>query len=106
MRKLNSKKEQEKKQRRNQIIIGIVLVIVMFGSVFGLVTMNMDNSNLDNPNVNYRGYEFVSQGSYWYLNIGDRDYFFQYNPYEIQESFNFNSTLLPLASSGVIASGL
>ena len=37
MRKILSKSEQEKKRKRNSIIIGVILMIVMFGSVFGIV---------------------------------------------------------------------
>jgi hypothetical protein len=98
MRKISSKKEEEKKRQRNQIIIGIILVVVMFGSVFGLVTMNFDNSGNEDA-INYNGYEFVNQGSYWYTNINDKPYAFQYNPYQIQESFNLTTQdLKPLNS--------
>src|SRR3989338_5851615 len=37
IRKILSKSEQEKKRKRNSIIIGVILMIVMFGSVFGVV---------------------------------------------------------------------
>jgi hypothetical protein len=87
MRKLSNKKEEQKRKQRNQIIIGVILVVVMFGSVFGLATMNFDNENNDNS-VNYNGYEFYGQNNYWYLGIGERDFVFQYNPYQIQDSFN------------------
>ncbi len=91
MRKLSSKKEEAKKRKRNQIIIGVILVVVMFGSVFGLATLNFDNPDESNANINYEGYEFINQGSYWYLTIGGEEYGFQYNPYQIQESFNLTT---------------
>jgi hypothetical protein len=98
MRKLSSKKQEEKKRQKNQIIIGIILVVVMFGSVFGLATMNFDNSDNENT-INYNGYEFINQGSYWYLTIGEKDYFFQYNPYQTQESFNLTTESLKSLNS-------
>lgn len=87
MRKISSKKEEKKKRQRNQIIIGVILVVVMFGSVFGLATMNFDNPESENT-ISYNGYEFVNQGAYWYTSINNKDYAFQYNPYQIQETFN------------------
>ncbi len=88
MRKLTSKKQHEKKQKRNQIIIGVILVVVMFGSVFGIITMNVDNSEPSGNVVEYNDYEFINQGTMWYLTIGERDFAFQYNPYQVQEEFN------------------
>ena len=98
MRSLKSKKEEAKKRKRNQIIIGITLVIVMFGSVFGLVTLGFDNSDTENE-INYKGYEFVNQGNYWYLTLGDKEYMFQYNPFQVEESFNLTTENLKYLSA-------
>ena len=77
MRKLQSKKQEAKKRQRNQIIIGGILVVVMFGSIFGLATMNFNNPEDNGNTVKYNGYEFTNQGSYWNLTLGGKDYFFQ-----------------------------
>ena len=90
MRRLKSKKKEAKKRQRNQIIIGVILVVVMFGSVFGLATLSFDNQEEGNG-INYNGYEFVGSGSSWYLNLGDKEYYFQYNPFQIEESFNLTT---------------
>jgi hypothetical protein len=99
MRKLGSKKQEAKKKQRNQIIIGAILVVVMFGSVFGLVTMNFNNPENNGNQVTYNGYDFTNQGPYWYLTIGGKDYFFQYNPFQIQESFNLTTENLKYLSA-------
>ena len=91
MRKLQSKKQEAKKRQRNQIIIGAILVIVMFGSIFGLAKINFDNPEDNGNQVNYNGHGFTNQGSYWYITVGNNDYFFKYNPFQIQESFNLTT---------------
>jgi hypothetical protein len=98
MRRLKSKKEEAQKRKRNQIIIGVILVVVMFGSVFGLATMNFDNQENGNE-IDYNGNEFVNQGTYWYLTMGGREFVFQYNPYQIEESFNLTTEGLKYLNS-------
>ena len=49
--------------------------------------------------MKYNGYEFTNQGSYWYLTLGGKDYFFQYNPFQIQESFNLTTENLKYLSA-------
>ncbi|MBT4376439.1 hypothetical protein HOD29_03625 [archaeon] len=82
MRRIISRKDELKKKKRNQWILGVVLVIVMFGSVFGIVANSFGKK--DSDEVKYNGYSFVPQSGYWSLNLGDFNFFFKNNPLETQ----------------------
>ena len=84
MRKIVSKQEEGKKQKRNQLIIGIILIIVMFGSTFGIIVNSFGKEN-SNTKVKYNGLEFTKQNERWFVNIGDFQFSFKYNPYEVEE---------------------
>ncbi len=84
MRSLKTKGSEAKRQKKNQIIIGVILIIVMFGSVFAVIVGSFGSQ--ENPNkIDYNGFEFVRQSNFWILEIGDFDFIFKYNPNEIQE---------------------
>jgi len=84
MKRIKSKRREAKKQKRNQIIIGSILIFVMFGSVFGILAGSFGKE--DTTKINYNGYEFVNQNSLWFVNIGNFNFAFRYNPYEVEES--------------------
>ena len=83
MKRLKSKGSEAKKQKRNQVIIGVILIIVMFGSVFAVIVGSFGNK--ESSKVDYNGFEFFKQSNFWILEIGDFDFIFKYNPNEIQE---------------------
>ena len=84
MRKIISKEEIAKKRERNQLIIGGILIFVMLFSTFGY-SFYRENNNQSNINkkINYKGFEFVKQGDYWYLNNNNFEFVFKYNPKEV-----------------------
>ncbi len=90
MRKIGSKHDEEKKHKRNQLIIGVILILVMFGSVFGIIVGSFGKE--DNTKTEYNGFEFTKQNERWLLNIGDFQFVFRYNPYEVEE-IEANSSL-------------
>lgn len=83
MKPLKSKSSEAKKRKRNNIIIGFVLIIVMFGSVFGVIINSFGNSG--KSAVKYKGFKFTSENGRWKLNLGNYDFSFIYNPVEIEE---------------------
>lgn len=85
MRRIKSKHEQEKKQKKNQLIIGIILIFVMFGSVFGIIVNSFGKKNQKN-NLNYNGYEFIYQEGYWYTSLGNLNLVFKYHPNQTKDS--------------------
>ena len=58
MRKIITKKDEEKKNKRNQIILGIILVVVMFVSVFGILVSTFNNGQKETK-LTYRGHELT-----------------------------------------------
>ncbi|MDA3836267.1 MAG: hypothetical protein PF542_01455 [Nanoarchaeota archaeon] len=94
MRKLMSKKDEAKKQKRNQYILGIILVVVMFGSVFGVIagSFNSDNKTTQEK-ITYKGLAFDQQGSFYTLSIGERIFYFSEDPRELDSlNYDFNMT--------------
>jgi hypothetical protein len=92
MRKILSKKEEEKRTRRNQWIIGGVLVLIMVASALGYAFGREQESN---EKIIYNGFEFQKKSGLWNVNIGNFQFYFMYNPKEIDK---INSVLNPLSS--------
>ena len=87
MRKIISKSEQEKKRKRNLMVIGIILIFVMFGSVFGVVIGSLGQGN-SNKKMEYNGYEFFNENGLWKVSIGDADFIFKHYPTETKNITN------------------
>ena len=79
MRKIISKQNKEK---RNQIIVGVVLIFVMFGSVFGVIVGSFGQKD-NKQKVNYNGFEFVKQNDFWFTDNGNLNFVFKYNPEQV-----------------------
>ena len=92
MRKIISKHEEGKKRKRNQLILGVFLIFVMFGSVLGFVIPFGTNGGAiqgegQTPTlntINYNGFEFTEQNGFWILNLNDNNFVFRYNPNQIE----------------------
>lgn len=96
IKKLTTKQDLKRKQKRNQYILGIVLVIVMFGSVFGVIVGSF-NAKKDTEKIVYNGYEFIDQNGYFLLDLGEIEFYFKENPNEIaltQKTVNISKTLV------------
>ncbi|MCK5624697.1 hypothetical protein KAI04_02555 [Candidatus Pacearchaeota archaeon] len=84
MKRLKAKSSEAKKQKKNQIIIGVILIIVMFGSVFGVIVGSFGaEKSIDK--IKYNGFEFIKQSNFWVLELGNFNFIFTYNPNEVQE---------------------
>ena len=89
MRRITSKYQENKRRKRNQLIIGSVLIFVMFSSVLGFAFSIFSFSGGDNINsndinsVNYNGFEFKEQNSFWILNKNNINFIFRNNPHEV-----------------------
>lgn len=78
-RRLTSKKDLERKHKRNQWILGVVLVVVMFGSVFGIVVNSFGNDG-ESTEIEYNGYTFFVEGNYFTLILGESKFYFSNGP--------------------------
>ena len=85
MRKLGSRRKEEKKQKRKQLIVGLVLTSILFVSIFGYALGRGRNSENKENKVIYNGYEFVERNGFWFTEIGNFEFSFRYNPNEIKQ---------------------
>ena len=79
MRKITSKQDKEK---RKQMVVGIVLIFVMFGSVFGVIVGSLGQKDSEQK-VNYNGFEFIWQNDFWFTSQGNLNFVFKYNPKQV-----------------------
>lgn len=82
MKKLISKSEYEKRRKRNSMIIGIILIIVMFGSVFGIIVGSFGQDSAKKNKVEYGGYKFFNENGLWKVSVGEINFILQYFPTE------------------------
>lgn len=87
MRRIISKQEEAKKRRINQFIIGGILILVMVMSTIGY-SFNRDEEKVEK--INYHGFTFTKQEGFWVLDMNKLQFFFKYNPNEVEE---INTTL-------------
>jgi hypothetical protein len=83
MRKIVSKKQEDKKRKRNQLAVGGVLILIMFMSVLGY-SIGKDQNN-SNEKVTYNGFNFIKEDNLWILNKDNFKFYFQYNPNEVEK---------------------
>jgi len=83
IRKLESKKDQDKKRKRNNFILSLVLIVVLFGSIFGTFLNLFGNNSEDSTQLSYRGIPMSQQGNLFVLALGDRAFYFTTNPNEV-----------------------
>ena len=113
MKGILSKHDSEKKAKRNRMILGLILVFIMFFSIAEysfLSNQNQANNAQNQTNaVNYNGFQFSEQNSYWILNKDGNDFIFSYNPNEIPRITsivnpleNYNGKTLYLISNNSI----
>ncbi|MCK4553167.1 hypothetical protein KAT80_03105 [Candidatus Pacearchaeota archaeon] len=84
MKKIRTKYSEAKKQKRNQMIVGVILVFVMFGSVFGVIVGSFGQDKED-KNIEYNGIEFVEQNGFWFASKGNLNFVFRNNPKQVKK---------------------
>ena len=94
MRKIISKEAEEKKRKKNQLLIGIVLIVVMVFSVLGYSLSSFGNTS-SSSTISYNGFKFTQTSNVWNLNTGGHAFSFNYNPYQTEK---INSALNLLSS--------
>ena len=91
MKKIRTKSSEAKRQKRNQIIVGIILIFVMFGSVFAVIVGSFGKDK-DSKNIEYNGIEFVEQNNFWFASKDNFNFVFKNNPKQVEEiDSNINS---------------
>lgn len=84
-RKLQAKHIEEKKNKRNQRWLGIALIFIMFGSVFGVVVAFFSSQDsIQNEQEIYMGYDLTSQGGFYVLTTGVKNIYLATNPNDLE----------------------
>jgi len=89
MRKIHSKDQESKRKKRNQLLIVIVMVFVLFGSVFGIIVNSFDNTNTSDK-IKYNSISFTSSGGFWVTSVNNMNLGFTYNPVETENLSYYN----------------
>jgi len=92
MRRIGSKRKEEKKQKRNQLFVGVVLALILFLSIFGY---SFGGKDAESNKIIYNGYEFVEKDGFWFTEIDGLEFSFRYNPNETEK---IDSDLNPLSN--------
>ena len=82
MRKIVSKSEEKSKRKRNQIIVGLILVLIMFMSVVGYSFQGSSEEKTDA--FVYGNFKFVKVGDYWKTTFENYELIFSYSPKEVE----------------------
>jgi len=85
MRKITTKSSEAKRKKRNQIIIGVVLVFVIFGSVFGVIVNSFGKDKNSSKKINYNGLEFLEQNGFWFTDTEGMNFVFKYSPEQTKD---------------------
>lgn len=84
MRRIETKEQKDKKIRRNQIIIGVILILLMVLSTAGYAVFNRDPNQISGK-FKYNNFEFKNENGYWTTNINDLNYYFLYTPNDVNK---------------------
>jgi hypothetical protein len=91
MRKIVSKEEASKKQKRNNLILAGFLILIMMGSVFGIIVGSLGGNSYETEKITYNGYGFTNSNGLWATKIGEYNFAFIYNPEQVEKiSSNVN----------------
>jgi hypothetical protein len=89
MRKINSSQDKIRKQKRNQIIFGILLVIIMVFSTLGYAFGGGESSEEEGvERIDYNGKYFFEYGSAW-ISEEEPRIFLTNNPQNVSQEFFF-----------------
>lgn len=83
MRKIITKEEQAKKTKRNQLLVGIVLIVLMVLSTAGYALTNYEKTGTVKE-VDYNGIRFIKESDYWVFNLNGYEFQTKYNPEEVK----------------------
>jgi hypothetical protein len=83
MKKLLTKKQQQKRDHRNQLIVGILLISLMLFSTVGYALGGKGTED-KNSKVEYKDITFTKNSGYWSFNYQGTNFNTLYNPTELQ----------------------
>ncbi|MBS3075651.1 hypothetical protein J4429_04295 [Candidatus Pacearchaeota archaeon] len=84
IKNIMTREEQAKKTKRNQLIIGILLILLMAMSTVGYALSTRENKDNVNNKFRYNGIDFIKNSEYWYFNSNGQEFATRYNPKETE----------------------
>lgn len=92
-------REVEAKQSilKNKRFWGVIIILIMLGSVLAFGFFNVDNSDVSSKKVEYNGYKFINKGQGWITTYNGQEVAFAFKPDEIVDikienfGFGFNN---------------
>lgn len=84
LRKIKSKKEKKDNTKRNQLISGIILVVLMGLSTLGYALMNRDSDSGQINSIKYGGLTYTNTNGIWVTEINGREFYFYNLPQELE----------------------
>jgi len=77
-------------------VLGLVMTVVMFGSVFTFIFFGFQSGGRASGVIDYNGFELVNRGSYWSTTIDGREALFTYIPSDLGFIFINNDVISKL----------
>ena len=84
MKKIITRAEREKIKKRNQLLMGVILVILMVFSTIGFALSGRTNSQ-ESEVMEYKNIKFIREGGYWRFNYNNKEFISRYNPVEVKD---------------------
>jgi hypothetical protein len=88
MRKIITKESEAKRRKRNQLIIGIILVVVMGLSTIGYSLSGVSKTGDSSSSIIYNNIQFTKTSGLWYAKPNELTFSFTYNPNEVEKTSN------------------
>ena len=83
MKRIETESEREKRKHRNNLIVGIVLIVLIGFSSLGYAIMSKTESQVTKP-VKYGNLEFTMSNDMWVSVINSKAYYFSNLPEEVE----------------------
>jgi hypothetical protein len=83
MRKIETQTDKDKKKKRNNLIVGLIMVVLIGLSSLGYAIMSRTDSTSTQP-VKYGNLEFVKNNDMWITTINSKVYYFYNLPTDVE----------------------
>ncbi len=84
---INNQAEEKPKQNilKNKALWGLIIIVLMFGSVISFGFFNKNNNATNTNKVEYNGYTFTNNGKGWITDYKGQQVAFGYTPNEVTD---------------------
>jgi hypothetical protein len=86
MRKIRSRVDVARSKRNNNVLIGVIMVLLLVVAPIGYSLFSRDGGGSENK-VSEMGFDFIRDGGYWKVVVGGEIFGFQYLPSEVADVF-------------------